>query len=1357
MADNKWTKEQQSAIDRRGCNLLVAAAAGAGKTAVLVERIIKKITDPDNPVDVDSLLIVTFTNAAATEMKERIGEAISKELEKQPDNKNIQRQQTLLNKADITTIHSFCLSVIRNNFQCLDIDPKFRILDETEAYLLKLETLNDLFDSLYEEENDSFTGNKDNYYSLLESYGSNRDDLAIQDMVLEVHSFIQSSPWPEQWLDKSVEMFNIIVEDFGVTKWGNIIINNISIVLKSLASQLKDCLAQLSTAEGLTKYIDVFNDDLNMVNCIISACDKCMWDEVFSLVQGYSFSRLPTSARNADEYVKEKVKETREELKTYIKKLQEDVFYCKSEDMLIELKKLYPLLRCLSHLVLDFDRQYQERKKQKSAVDFNDLEHFCLKILTKEGENEASDIAKNYRRKYSEIMVDEYQDSNDVQEIIIKTISREEEGQPNVFMVGDVKQSIYRFRQAKPDLFMKKYESYSPQEALYSKIILDKNFRSGRDVVNSVNFVFQSIMSKLAGELDYTNEEDLKYGAEYYDIPSDKPIDVRQTEIYIMETSPTEESVNVTATGGAQELGATVVQSAIEGALKLGTTVGQSTIDGAQELGTTVGQSTIDGAQKLGTTVGQSNIDGAQKLGATVGQSPTAATGSVGEQGAADAADFDDENEEPLDNIQLEARMVAKRILELMSEDKEGNTFKVYDKKEKKYRNIEYRDIVILLRTTKNWSEIFLQEFARYGIAAFADTGAGFFKTTEVQVMMSLLQIIDNPYQDIPLLSVLRSPIAGFSSDDLADLRLTTRNGHLYDALVALAEVDSEAGKKAAHIAAKLTKYREISHYMPTDRLLWHLYNDTGYMSIVGALPGGEKRQANLRMLFEKALQFETTSFKGLFNFINFIDKLKTSKGDMGSAKVLDDNDNFVRIMSIHKSKGLEFPVVFLSGCGKKFNMQDIYRSILLHQDIGFGPDIVDITRFKYASVAKLAIQMKVRTETLSEEMRILYVAMTRAREKLIITGSVRKLDSAKKKWLDMSKSGSDCKLEPYNMLKAQNYLDWICSALTRHEDCGELLGACSKVLGACSKVLGNCSKLLGDCSLRDENSSIDGDATKATNNDSLKSHWQVHFCKEGDLPCCSDDAEAQQSNSLEQWLMGSADDSSEYYRQEIDRRLSWEYSGSELSTIPPKFSVTELKRLFSTGEEDGERLLERPVMKKPLFLQGKKELSGAEKGSILHFMLQHLDFNDFDIKKQIDLMVQKNLLLQSQADSIRIDRIEKFMNSDLAFRMRKATVLNREIPFHLEIQCSSIPAYSHINENEIVLLQGVIDCYFEEDGEIILVDYKTDYVSEVNDEIRDKYRLQLDYYAQALTRLTGKVVRQKYIYLFSIGEQMEI
>ncbi len=1330
MADNKWTKEQQSAIDRRGCNLLVAAAAGAGKTAVLVERIIKKITDPDNPVDVDSLLIVTFTNAAATEMKERIGEAISKELEKQPDNKNIQRQQTLLNKADITTIHSFCLSVIRNNFQCLDIDPKFRILDETEAYLLKLETLNDLFDSLYEEENDSFTGNKENYFSLLESYGGNRDDLAIQDMVLEVHSFIQSSPWPEQWLDKAVEMFNIAVEDFGVTKWGSIIINSISMVLKSLATQLEDCLAQLVNAEGLTKYIDVFNDDLNMVNCIISACNKGMWDEVFSLVQGYSFSRLPTSAKNADENVKEKVKETREELKTYIKKLQEDVFYCKSEDMLNELNKLYPLLKCLSHLVLDFDRQYQERKKQKTAVDFNDLEHFCLKILTKEGKEKASDIAKNYRRKYSEIMVDEYQDSNDVQEIIIKTISSEDEGKPNVFMVGDVKQSIYRFRQAKPDLFMNKYRSYSPQEAPYSKIVLDKNFRSGREVVNSVNFIFRSIMSELAGELDYKNEEELRYGAEYYDIPSDKPTDGRQTEIYIMETRPTEELGNESATGSVGELS---------------TTVGQSPTTATGSAG------------EQGAAVGKSNIDGAQELGTTVGQSPTTATGSVGEQGAADAADFDDENEEPLDNIQLEARMVAKRILELMSGDKEGNTFKVYDKKNKAYRNIEYRDIVILLRTTKNWSEIFLQELARYGIAAFADTGAGFFKTTEVQVMMSLLQIIDNPYQDIPLLSVLRSPIAGFSSDDLADLRLTTRSKHLYDALLALAEVDSEAGKKAAHIAAKLTKYREISHYMPTDRLLWHLYNDTGYMSIVGALPSGEKRQANLRMLFEKALQFETTSFKGLFNFINFIDKLKTSKGDMGSAKVLDDNDNFVRIMSIHKSKGLEFPVVFLSGCGKKFNMQDIYRSILLHQEIGFGPDIVDITRFKYASVAKLAIQMKVRTETLSEEMRILYVAMTRAREKLIITGSVRKLDSAKKKWLDMAKSDSNCKLEPYNMLKAQNYLDWICSALTRHEDCGELLGACSKFLGDSSKLLGDSSKLLGDCSFRDENSFIAGDETTDTNNDSLKSHWQVYFCKEGDLPCCSDDTQAQQSNSLEQWLMGSADDSSEYCRQEIDRRLSWEYSGSELSTIPPKFSVTELKRLFSTGEEDGEKLLERPVMKKPLFLQGKKQLSGAEKGSILHFVLQHLDFNDFDIKKQIDLMVQKNLLLQNQADSIRIDRIEKFMKSDLASRMRNAPVLNREIPFHLEIQCSSIPAYSHINDNEIILLQGVIDCYFEEDGEITLVDYKTDYVSEVNDELRDKYRLQLDYYAQALTRLTGKVVRQKYIYLFSIGEQLDI
>ena len=1260
MAETMWTREQQAAISEKDCNLLVAAAAGAGKTAVLVERIIQKIIDEKNPIDIDSLLVVTFTNAAATEMRERIGTAISKAIEEKKASKSFQRQLALLNKASITTIHSFCLEVIRNNFQSLDIDPNFRILDETEASLMKLETINELFEEIYEEEEK----NQD-FFDLLESYGTNRDDQRLQEMVMNTYGFVQSYPWPEQWLIDQAEKFGPDFDgDFGSTEWGKIILQSAELSLKGLKSIVEAACSKLEPAVGLDKYLPVFQEDLDKLSGLINLIQgrrpsdpayeageyiPVEWDEIYSYLGNFDFGRLPSCGKDADKLVQEQVKQARDELKACIKNLKEEVFFQKSEEIIFDLRIMYPLLKCVSRLVIEFGDRYSGKKRMKAAVDFNDLEHFCLKILSETDESgkiRPSAVAAAYKDRFAEILVDEYQDSNLVQEIIIGMISREDRGTPNVFMVGDVKQSIYRFRQAKPELFMNKYNSYSEQsEGLYRKILLFKNFRSRKEVVDGVNFIFEQIMSESVGELDYDENERLNPGAGFPENNEASCIAGGDVELLLMETAAVQN-----AEGETEE-----------------------------------------------------NEEEAESQ----------------------------EEEEILDNLQKEARMVAGRIAELLRTDREGGRFCIFDKKINRYRELQFRDIVILLRTTKNWTEVFCEELAGFGIPAFADTGSGFFKTPEVQVILSLLQIIDNPYQDIPLLSVLRSPIANFSTDDLAELRLADRKAALFDALKLLAENSTGAGLKAGAFMERLEQWRAMSMYMSTHKLIWQLYNDTGYFSIVGAMRDGEIKQANLRVLFERALQFEKTSYKGLFNFINFIDKLKTSRGDMGSAKVLGENDNVVRLMSIHKSKGLEFPVVFVSGCGKKFNFQDMYKGILLHQELGFGPDFVDHRkRIRYPSVPKLSIAQKVRMETLSEEMRILYVALTRAREKLILTGAVGNMEKAAAKWLSIAGSGQK-KFPAHEMAKAQNYLDWICPAVMRHENALNLRFAAGT---------GNDAEL----------PQIGGEAL-----------WKVSIKKSEDILVTGKlDTEDQDQVDIMDWL-GKKHDFDRNVGEEIKRRLSWKYPYLTLTGIPSKLSVTELKRYFIINDEGEESsILKRTGIKKPAFLQEKKGLSSAEKGTVTHFVMQHIDFADGDIERQLSDMVNRELLTLQQAESIDIKKIKRFIDSDIGGRVTAAEKVYREVPFNLELPLAELYEIpdGQVDPDETILLQGVIDCYFEEDDELVLIDYKTDYMEAGSTEkVVERYEVQLAYYSRALEKLTGLKVAQRYIYLFSTGELVEI
>jgi len=1262
----KWTKEQEEAINARGCNLLVAAAAGAGKTAVLVERIIKKITDETNPVDIDRMLIVTFTNAAAAEMRERIGEAISKELDKSPGSENMRRQLSLLSRASIMTIHSFCKDVIASHIESAEIDPNFRIADETESVLMRIETMNEVINEQYEQESKDFL-------ELLDWYGGNINDQKIQDMVMGIYNFIQSSPWPEKWLKDKISAMNIDEDcDFAGTLWGRAILRSCRMELNSAKNMLARAIDILRTSEDLEQYIPVFEEDLSNVNRLLDTVikiEQCRessisWDDFHDMIHGMTFSRLPRAGKNADREKQELIRKIRDSAKDVISKIKERLITDKSCNIISDIKKAYPVMLCIERLVAVFTVRYSEKKRARGIIDFNDLEHLCLRILTREEDNRIlpSRTALDYREYFDEIMVDEYQDSNMVQEIIIRMISRYDSDKPNVFMVGDVKQSIYRFRQANPELFLDKYNTYGlDKDDKNRKVLLYKNFRSRKEVINAVNFIFSTIMSVDAGELDYTDEEALNPGADFKECTAENAKAGGCVEFHLIQAG---EEASHDDTG---------------------------TEDNNDE----------------------------------------------------DFPEDTDENEtaELIDNIQSEARLVASKILELTGTDSDGRAYYIFDKSKKEYRKAEFRDIVILLRATKNWSDVFVDELAAKGIPAFADTGTGFFKTTEVQVVLSLLQVIDNPLQDIPLLAVLRSPVFSFTTDELAAIRIANKKASIYEALKTLAkkapleegtESDKSAAEKAAFFLDKLSQWREKGRYMSTDQLIWHLYQETGYYNMVGAMPQGAQRQANLRVLYDRARQFEETSYKGLFNFINFTDKIKSSRGDMGSAKILGENDNVVRIMSIHKSKGLEFPVVFLAGCGKRFNLMDASREILMHQEMGLGPDVVDLRlRISRPSAVKIAISEKIRTETLSEEMRILYVAMTRAREKLIITGVVKSIEKAVSKWTELS-YGEGNRIDSSSVLKCKSYADWIGASLVKHYP--ELFTG---------------RKTYTYIPKEDE-----------TDN---SCRWLIRIWNKRDM-LSAGLKDADTESNLTCWIDGIKEQPGHTgYFEEINNRLNWKYPFNLLGRIPAKVTVTELKRRFEAelNDEAGRLPVQVPALiRKPSFLEKRKGLTPAEKGTVLHFVMQHLDFNNLDIKGQIEAMVKNDLLTVEQAETVKAEKINLFLNSELGKRMLASKNVQREIPFNIEIPCHELflEMVDSKYRNESILLQGVIDCYFEEADGLVLIDYKTDYVPFGDSGIIiERYRVQIEYYARTLALLTGKRVKERYIYLFSTGEILEI
>ena len=1211
MAEVKWTNEQLQAIQEKNSNILVAAAAGSGKTAVLVERIIHKIIDEQ--MDIDKILVVTFTNAAASEMRERILEAIYKKLEENPENVHLQRQIILLNKASICTIHSFCLDVIHNHFYEIDLPSNFKIADTAEIDLLKQEVLDDLFEQKY-------TENDKDFIELLENYTNYRGDEALQELVLKIYKFIQSSPFPIKWLQEKLELLKIEDKDISQTIWGKLIIQTVDDDIQESIMQLETVKSKMALYPEMTKFYQKICEDLIIIKDLQNYNS---WDELYIKLLNFNFSKWPVDKKVTND-LKEDSKEIRDKVKKHIKEKTAKLLSCSQEQAVKDLKIITPILEKLANLVTEFTKNFAEKKKEKNCIDFNDIEHFALKILLDENNN-PTEVAKKYKEKFEEIAIDEYQDSNLVQEAILTSISKGN----NIFMVGDVKQSIYKFRQARPELFLQKYDEYKNNEEKTQednlKIQLFRNFRSRQNILNITNLVFESIMSKELGDINYNENEYLNYGANY-----PEPEEIKNyAGIAELDIIDLKEDESITAFEGEE----------------------------------------------------------------------------------------DEEEQERVEDDVLEAKFVANKIQELLN-----SNYMVFDKKQG-YRKIRPKDIVILLRATSNLSPIYEKELSDLELPVFSDTSGTYLDTVEIQTILSVLKIIDNPLQDIPLVVVLRSSICNFTDNDLITIRLTDRNCNFYEALIKTRIIfDGDLKDKIESFLEKLEKWKSISQYMPLDEFIWQIYLDTGYYQYVGLLPNGAMRQANLKTLFEKAKQYEKASFKGLFNFIQFIDKLKKQNGDLASAKLIGENEDVIRIMSIHKSKGLEFPVVFLCNSHKKFNMQDLNDNILLHQDIGFGPTIMDTTRkIKYSSIAKDAIKLKMKQETLSEEQRILYVALTRAKEKLYITGRSKdftKYVQDKNKVLEMYES-ENIKLDAKLMKKANSYLDWIMCVYLFNQ-------------GRTITLKGEQYKLSDIITLNVSNKK-----------DLLKTLAKEEVVEQIDL-----------KEKIEQILKNKSDEENKKSEQALKELLEWKYDYIVDTTLPTKSSVTKIKQEKIKLEEILKGIESEEVEYKksytPKFMQEDKKISSAEKGTLVHLCIQRLDerkdYELKDIQNMILNLVEKEIITKNEADAIDVNLIYQYTKSQLFEELRKAKEVHKEQPFYINIPAKDVVSEAE-NSKKNILVQGIIDLYYiDKNDNLVLIDFKTDYISNepnAKEKILDKYKVQLEIYKtaleQALNRKTSK------------------
>lgn len=1245
-----WTDDQWKAIMAKGQDILVAAAAGSGKTAVLVERIINKIIAADAPINVDELLVVTFTNASAAEMKHRIGEAIEKEINNNPKSNHLRRQLSLLNRASISTLHSFCLDVIRKYYYKIDIDPGFRIADETEAQLLRDEVMDELFEEEYGKENN------DSFFTLVDTFTNDRSDMGLQDIVRELFDFARSNPNPTKYLDSIVDMYRVgdstKMEDLPFI---NALLYDIELQFEGAKQLEREGLELTKLPGGPAPRAENFLDDERIIDLLLAAKSES-WEALYLAIQSVSFSKLKTC--RGDEYDKdlvEKSKVIRNQAKKIIDDVKGELFSRRPESFTKDMKEMLPIIQSLVQLVKSFAERFDAIKKEKGLVDFADLEHFCLEILNNSTDSNTeklhpSEAALSYQEHFKEVFVDEYQDVNAVQESILQLVTKDTEHLGNLFMVGDVKQSIYRFRLAEPNLFLTKYNRFTPDaENTGLKIDLAKNFRSRQEVLNGTNYLFKQIMGKKVGEIEYDEAAELKKGAAYPEEES------HSIEVFFIDQESEETSNEIPDQESDQGNG--------------------------------------------------ENFD-----------------------------------KEDLAASQLEARLMAEKIKALIQERKQ-----IYNPKTKTSRPVMYRDMVILLRSM-TWAPQIIEEFKQLGIPVYANLSTGYFNATEVAIMMSLLKVIDNPYQDIPLASVLRSPIVGLNEEELAIIRTYNRKGEYYEALTDFckkkpsAEME-ELWEKVKIFYDQLVIWRSKARQGSLSELIWELYRKTHFYDFVGGLPGGKQRQANLRALYDRARQYEETSFRGLFRFLRFIERMRERGDDLGAARALGEQEDVVRIMTIHSSKGLEFPIVFISGLARQFNMMDLRKAYLLDKDLGFAAKYVNIEkRISYPSLPQLAFKRKKKLEMLAEEMRVLYVALTRAKEKLYLISTVKSFEKKLHQWSRV-RNHPEWLINEYDRAKAGSFIDWIGPALVRHQHL-EVLSFSTRLNPLMKEEIIN-----------------------------HPSFWEVKVLKANTLIDIEQEEENKGEDLLEHVFKGELIPVESNNKNIVEEQFSWKYPFMNSTNHRSKQSVSEIKRQHEiVSEEGGTELIKnfkKPILTRPRFMQ-EESLTPAERGTAMHLVMQHLDISksisEESIQNQIDQMVQKELLTEKQKDGIDVKLINQFFNTELGRRMLNARRVRREVPFSLSLP-ANIAYPNWTGENEPVLVQGIIDCLIEDEHGTVLLDYKTDAITnrfkggfqEAEETLEARYQVQINLYTKALEEILRRPIDERYLFFFDGAHLLKI
>lgn len=1142
-----WTKQQQKAIGLRDKNILVSAAAGSGKTAVLVERIKQLILRDKIPLD--QFLIVTFTNAAAAEMKEKLVKAITKAIKDDPSHSSFLRKQLdLAANANISTFHSFALEVIRRYFYLIDVEPDFKIGDEGAIEIIKWDVMDQMFADRFEMEDKRFL-------DFLRAYASDRNERALKETILRLYTTIQSIPHPLQWLTDHVEAMNMDREHFSQSALADFIREDLIFSAEQIIEGFQRA-GDLAENAGVESVWKKNQEDLERLEPLRNLARQGDLEGARRLLSSFkpNTMRAPKEEKEDYDLIKEEMKNARDFSKKRISDLKERYFSQELDTYLADLRSVYPAACFLRELIVEFDRRFRSAKQEKKMIDFNDIEHYALDIL------EHEEAADEYREKFTCIFVDEYQDSNMLQDTLINRIKREN----NLFLVGDIKQSIYKFRLAEPEIFQARYEEYASGEEENSvKLDLNRNFRSKKSVIQTVNEVFSQIMR------GYDETAALYQGVSY-----EGPIDYR-TQIHVVDSRITEEM------------------------------------------------------------------------------------------------DLDEEVAE-MKNSELEAFQAAEIIKSLIGKP-------IFDVKKNCERPIEKKDIVILMRGTKNYADVFQEIFTQMDLPCYVDDSSGYFDTVEIQVFLNLLRLIDNKQQDVPLLSALRSQIFGFSIEELIRIRLQDKRGSYYEAFrqCSLRGEDPLALKCRAAFE-KLEIWRKMTQALPLEEFIWNLMWETGYYTYCGALPAGRQRQANLRALADKARDFKQSGYGGIYGFLTYIQALENRRIPTGQVKLINENDDLVRIMTIHKSKGLEFPVVIVAGLGKRFNFNKAGKGFLAHKDLGIGMTRNDYRGHWYRkTLMQTAIERKMRQEDLEEEIRILYVAFTRAKDYLILLGA--------------SKNVKDGEVQPS---RAKNsFFDYLIPFI------GEEL----------------------ELFLHDRGEMTLENRKKGRNREVVRTLLSEPPAKATDP-----------------------------IGQEIDRRLSFQYANEKALLRKSKYSVTELNRI---GEE---KRNEERSLRVPAFMQESAELTAAQRGTIMHKVMECLDFKEaFQqieegrgksyIQERVRFMVEQELLLPQEAETVETDRIEAFFKSSVGARAAAADKVYKETEFNL---------LKELDGTEI-MVQGIIDCYFEEGGKLILIDYKNSYVNPKDKEmalnrLRETYKGQIQIYKEALEVIRKKPVVEAYLYLFS-------